>query len=430
MRHTDRLAKGENPEAVAKEAIRVLEKALKEEFGVDLHIGAELEFEVQIPPHLHPPKPGGTFNPLQGEGRSFKRQYRKSGQPLPSDTSYTPAGKKESVFYTIDLPDRVSPGTLKAHDVSDAVFPRSPIVAYTYHEEELPHEGWHNYEAVISHEAMDEIPFGEDRGLYLARCIEATRKTIAHTPPERRAFAIDPLGKKKESDDPEHNAWLARMAHGIQERNTSGFGPFCTHGMHLNVTLDIDGVPYFGKQAYGQPRQERQNALIRGMSEIFNENAYLLHASAPSLVRAMQRREQTGNTGIQMKKKERLEITRAPTDANPYYATMLALAGVYYTLHDYRFDQNTQVFHRQEKTLYVNSINEPNKLIYNHMLDYKHSINLETKMKEVFFDKHRLLEKTLNGLEPELGARFMDAIKRMPPGQEKTEQQAGICHGH
>ena len=430
MSHVDKLAKGENPEAVAKEAIRVLEKALKEEFGVDAHVGAELEFEIYIPPGLQPPKHGGAFNPLQGEGRNFKRRYRHPGHSPPSDTSYTPAGKKESLYYTIDLPDHAASGSLKAHDVSDALFPRSPIIAYTYHEENLPNENWHTYEAVISHEAVDDIPFGKERGLFLARSIEAARRTVAYTPPERTAFAVDPLRKKKESDDPEHNVWLSKMAHGITERNTSGFGPFCTHGMHLNVTLDIEGLPFFSEVAYGQPKKERQNALIRGMSEIFNENAYLLHSDDSSLRRAMERREQKGTLGITMKG-ERLEIARPPADANPYYATMLALAGMYYTLHEYKFDREAWVFPAAENTAPMcNSNDKGAKLMYDQGQNYSNESSLEADMKANFFDKHRLLEHTLNGLKPELGCRFMTAIERTPPGQEKTAQQAGIVYGH
>lgn len=418
MTHTEQRTRvGENPEALAKKAIVALERALREEFGVDMQVGAELEYEVRVPPDLLVTKKIKEMNnPLQVHPHAPDAQERAAGTPA------------------LTVPDVASaPDSTKTIQVRDPLFPESGLVSYSYHEADRPGGGWHVYETIVPHDGkQNAVAFGDGRMNGLARIIEALRKTVAHTPPSRTRFA----------EDPDHNAWLGRMAHGITERSTTALGPHpddpsIVHGMHINLSFSCDGTPFFTGHPDAEAGMGKARALQRGMAEAFNENAYLLHGTPESLQRAcygMHDFEHQGVRGMSIHKDEHrapvyLEVRRPPSDANPYYAAMVTLLGVYHTLKDYGFDRATQAFAQTEKTRPFTSnpipgAPHPDTPLYPE--SFRRHLDLAGKMKAQFTDKHRLLERTLNTLEPDLGSRFMAAVERTPPGAEKTREQAGI----
>lgn len=392
MNHAARIAASQdNPEQIAKHVIRVLEQALRDEFGVNLYAGVELEYEVKIPQALRFGK--------HGDENPFQMQKPGRGDELPA-------------HYKVDtkllqVPDTAAAGTTHL-PVREVLFPESPAVCYSYLEGAGQH-GWFHYETVLSHLGVqNKTPFGEGRMNVLARATEALRKTIAHTPPQRTQFA----------QDAQHNAWLADQAHGITERNTSGFGPHFSHGMHVNVSFETGGGTFLSPALPDTEQAVRERTLQRGLVDIFNEGAYLLHGTDASLARAEMWRVQDGHNGVEFKDGAYAEICRPSADSNPYYALMLTLLGVYHTLKDFEFDPASGNFAKK-----VWAVPEA----YPHALDYEEG--LRQQMKECFMDGPRLLERTLNTLEPELGSRFMDAIERIPPGKEKSLQKAGIRFG-
>jgi glutamine synthetase len=130
----------DDPNALAKRAITLLERHIQQEFGAQVRMGAELEFTVA--------HDSAIKNPL--------------GLPDPKEAKavgFVPSGKR-------DLKQR------------DALFPNSPSVCYSY-KEHVQEDGLTKYEVVVSHEATDgRNQHAFSRGKYLADNIHALKKLL------------------------------------------------------------------------------------------------------------------------------------------------------------------------------------------------------------------------------------------------------------
>lgn len=407
-----RVRTSDNPEAIAKHAILVLEKGLLEHFGVEVHSGIELECSYRFPKALQqqlvndvkPSEPRVKHNFLHGEKRHvFTPAGKRQGSHDPNDShdltvNLTGMGIAEPTDRPVYQRDDAMFTQLP---VTDCLFPDSSWISHTYCEDVPMENGWSQYEHVISHQGpQEDITFGEGRMLKLARATEALRKTVASTPKERRNFAKQPL----------HNQWLNHVANAITERSTEAISPTGhPQGMHINFSLTRKG------KALLRFKEERE-AFERPLGDMVRENEYLMLPSEQAYQRS-KTRENQHVYGAHESNTPYLEITSPSSESNPYYAMLVTLAGIYYALGDRGFDKQSGKFEatHQAAALYPNPKGR------------KEFASFADRAPDRFFDGHYLLPQLLNHLEPELGNQFFDAIERVPPGKEKPRYQAGIA---
>lgn len=407
-----------NPETIAKHAILVLEKALQEDFGVEVHAGVELECSYRIPEALERKLINNqTLQNQQnhdGETAPFVEYNHLHGKRY--DNSYLPAADRKvsgDAFDTHEIAinltqlDITSPNNQPIENqngdaithlaVTDSIFPDSRWIAQSYCEVSKDPDGWTQYEHVISHKAPhDKIPFGEGRMLVLAKVTEALRRTIATTSPEQKTFAKDPL----------HNAWLNRIAHAIIERSTESMSPMGgPQGLHINISLTRNNrnIMRFPEQG---------DALVPDLCDMLRENDYLLLPSEKSRERHAQRHQDAMVNNCDTY----LEITQPAMESNPYYSMMLTLAAVYHSLAQQGFSKETGKFDHPEEM-------EPAYAAPKNKAEMESFVNTAPGR---FFHGYRLLGDLLDTLEPSLGSRFEEAIKQTPPGHEKSPLAAGI----
>lgn len=370
MPHTQRV---DNPEALAKHAITLLEKALARDFGVRPVMGAELEFSA-ITDNL---------------------------------------AKDKSVLGLVDkkrIPRSTEPSVAKPNQ-RDAWFPESRRIAYCYHEAGSHSALEEQMEIVISHQAMkaDGTPL-PNSALTLARTIEATRNHIVYYPfgyYKNSAYVAENPSVRVlwEERHAQHKKWaeLREKEVDVLRFDASNQHAGITNGMHLNTSF-VDARS--GKQCLDTPNAAQH--LKNGISTIMEENLYLLGSQQPSLDRFHSRFGHHTDAGDDLCKsknlenKDYIENRIPPADANPYYAVMLQLAGVY-------------------ATLQKENLNEPTEKITTAGFQGLSAGKLWAR-----FHKGIQLRGLLNHTEPALGDRFMAAIERTPPGRERSAQQRGL----
>lgn len=385
FRHT--FVATEHPRDLARHAIRLLEQQLYKKFSVTLTMGAELEFS------LFP-----CVNTNHGHAIHYEK--RRGEQKL---DKYAPANRKtpwqNADFYI--------PGIKRMHmpNIRDPLFPESPIICYSYMEEE---EG--KYEAVLSHKAHcnHEYPNG-NRALLFARSIEATQHTILHSDVHKGRYAANErhhgiLQRLAQKWQPTLDAYCGECPNDYEER---------THGLHLNITLKSKGrdVP---NQFY-----LAEKALRFGIGGTMTEGAYLLLAEPTCEMRLKERI--FGNAGahhtyIKSRVTEGdngdhhtatcIELQSPAATSDPYYAVMMALAGIYYTLAQGRFDSQKGVL-RETSALQQYAKYRPS--------------NVNPNYAKRFFRGEQRIVSILNQLGPAseteeaLGDRFKAAIIAHPP---------------
>ena len=350
----------ENPEALAKHAIAVLEQRLYSDFGIKVRLGAELEFTL-LPRH---DKALGIkqISPIKF---GVKRDdIHKSG--------FTPAVHRAKQQSARVASDKASPTKLIT-EITDPFFPDSPYVAYSY--EELFRN---KYESVISHEARhDTLPPDGSRALTFARSIEALRNTIATSNQPARRLAKDPA----------HHELLAPIARDWQPAFDGYLQPVddddrC-HGLHINLSLvNSDDKPLLYHMG---------GSMAARMQMIFGDGNHMLLPDDASISREVERdpENNTNQCVYERAKQSYLEIRRPAANSNPYYATMLSLLGVYH---------------------YMAKLPAPSRLAID-----KPTHDAFAKR---FFSPDNMVINTLNQLEPELGSRMRNAIECHPPGTE------------
>ncbi len=274
-----------DPERLAKRAITLLEQHLKTHYGLNVEMGAELEFGAFAPPshplHTVPGKPPKLDAAL----------YRPFGDRTPQD------------------------------EAAHAYYAHSPYIS-SIHREALKIEQpypCNQYELVFSHQG-DFGTYGEGRFVNLGRAIAREKSRLLKDP------------------QLEH-VTFAPQTDGTHE------GDYLMNGLHLNISLKReDGtsplVASLKNIVYGQLLRKRKciptpesEWLIRAISRCQREGQYMLGATPDHLDRVghLQMNNdvyclRSGDTGIYLE-------NRAPAaDANPYYAIMLLLAGVVHGL--------------------------------------------------------------------------------------------------
>lgn len=350
----------DEPIALAKHAIKLLEEHIKRDYGATVLMGAEQEFS--------------AFTDTVNDGKS---------NPYGMDDMKANAyGGTASIARALYLRDK--------H------FPNSRRVNRTYREQAY-NNNWHKFEVVLSH-----IPANADGS-------EAPRS------PSILARSVEALRSQLKRTDLKHHGISAKVPLGKDGSQSVYFDPSIdnvTNGFNLNISLlDSDGKSMFNKPSgVADPHSGIQGKCMREISAIHDENLYLLGHDTSSIRRWSNRfgfhspRVPITFQVVPRENKTRgtdsasyLENKIASASSNPYYAVMLNLAGIYSGLN------------AQETTPQRYSAQ-----------DYANLSS--TKLKQTFQNGTKLRD-VLNQLEPGLGERFYEAVKKCPPGQEKTAQE-------
>lgn len=287
-----------HPEAVAIHAIRVLDAALRERFGVRVPIGAELEFTVHFKPDA-PAMQGNARDPLQLQAKLFSNRNN--------------------------------------------LFPHSKFVQYCYLEGgESPAYGGQGairqYEAVTDHRhplPPDRLPRALNQLRHELRTQLSTRgKPKRDTPPS--AARIDQIHAARTHS----HAWAATNLDDL--RFDSGQGAPIINGLHLNFSL-VDTAT--GDNLLSGA-DERSQQLIACSRAIFADPDHLLfHTNWQEM-----RRRATGGPDVQLRSTENsnglatalgvpwrnetayIENKTPGADCNMHYAVLMQLAAVYEAL--------------------------------------------------------------------------------------------------
>ncbi len=363
--HTDRIRPPDDePVALAKHAIKLLEQRIGHDYGATILMGAEQEFSL--------------FTDIVNDGKT---------NPYGMDDMKANAhGGRASIA--------------RAPHLRDRYFPESRRINRTYREQAYGNH-WHKFEVVLSH-----VPSNED-GSAAARS------------PSILARSIEALRGQLKSTDFSHYGMNIQVPPSKDGSESAYFDPAIdnvTNGFNLNISLlDSDGKSMFHDPAGMEDRQHGiQGQCMRAIGAMHDENLYLLGNDASSIRRWSNRfgfhapRVPYTSQVVPRENKTRgdeptayLENKIASASSNPYYAVMLNLAGIYAGL----------------------GAHETTEQRYS-SLDYA---NLSSTELNDAFHSGQKLRDVLNELESGLGNRFYEAISKCPPGQEKTAQQKTVA---
>lgn len=359
----------DDPEALAKHAITLLEKRLENEFGLRAVMGAELEFSVL--PHY----------PQEGYGVSGEAV--KGGSHTSSQS--------------------------RLRHKQDPWFPESSRVTYSYHEVQMD-ASWDALEVVLTHRPTNAEgkPVAHD-ALILARSIEALRNQLHHTPP-----GYKPGARGKTPARESVHGWQEFRKTALAALSTEPLvkGTFATNGLHLNMSL-IDAQTH--DNVLSQTHADHAglvDSLSTHIGQMFHENTYLIASGKASVMRWQVRTStpsmrQFSNHVRCKHMADYIENVIPDASANPNYAVLLQLAGTVQALSHHGFN------HR-ESSPHLRSEQTP---VTQHTREWSNTSYLT--LKDDFNNAHTLRD-VLNVCEPELGNRFMTAIERCPPGKEAS----------
>ncbi len=275
----------ENPQDVARRAIRLLEARIHQEFGLRVVMGAELEFAA-----------------------------------LPR------AGESKAIFFS--LPEKnggtyfYEASAARPPAQQDGFFPQSRYVNRVYRETTSPCP-WQQLEVVFTHRPGDHERHLPADSLMLIRSIEAMKK---HLQTERSGHKNLPDWRGRALQ----GYWADLRARTDEIRfNASIPGSNIHNGLHLNMSLtDAEGHEPIAQQP------DIAKRIQNGLGYMFEENLYLLGSTQQALTRLRDRHpSHVVKFSQQIKKHPDYLETRLPAaDSNPSYAVLLQLAGTYSAL--------------------------------------------------------------------------------------------------
>jgi hypothetical protein len=363
------------PVEQAKQAIALLEQKIYADYGYQVSMGAELEFLAKAKEEFEKTKlaEDGKDNPL---GLSRKK-------PTAGNGAFTPQGwRPEKPASGQD----VDPDTAYKDDI---LFPESPYVCYSYLEQ-AHNPPFYLYETVISHRATEKEDQGtaaHSRGLLTARAIEAVSATI--------------LGQHLSPGIPraDHFPGMHALRTNAQELRSRlewvSLAPFAEKipsGMHINVGIGT---------AQHQPSEAEMKMIAGAIKDVTLDGLYLLGTDPASMQRYQKR-----NPSKYVEYKERghyIENALPSSSTNPYYATLLTLAGIYEGLGRIHGKPVPPAYGPEAPGLF----NRGDKL--NQVAPRAH---------DIFFDTRNSLTRVLNHVQSGLGSQFNNTIRDFPPGRE------------
>jgi hypothetical protein len=350
------------PEQKAKAAIKLLEQKILDEFGYRVNLGAEIEFVVKAKPQFN------RANPLDVPHAKMETTVE----------DFTPQGWRP------EAPADPAKRDPKMAYRDDVLFPDSPYICYSYLESQLAQRPpLYKYEAVISHRAIEKEERGMEhsRGVHLGDVIEATNKLILGEYPGDKL----PSGPYFEHV----KALRART----EATYLTPYIDHITSGLHINVSLSH---PQY------EPSPAAHEVLARAIKDTTLDGLFLLGTDEAS----MQRYEKRNRAKYVKNSGDYLENALPSASSNPYYATLLTLAGVYEglsrmqgkTLPPAYAPEKPGLFHRGDSLHHVASTKE--------------------HVEEIFFRENNTLTRVLNTVQPGLGDDFRETIRTYPPGKE------------
>ncbi|PZP86357.1 MAG: hypothetical protein DI582_03180 [Azospirillum brasilense] len=402
--HAARRFSDDEPVALAKHAIVLLEQHLAQRYGVYWEGGAEVEFTARVRP--------GLDHARMRFGTRDSAAVKQHG---------TGASASKHPFH------------------KDAWFPDSRYVTYGYRE----YGGYGPHamlEAVLTHEpaGADGTPLPH-HGMQLARNIEALRYQLRSPAPgykntpvqapnpvqyhlteaTRQAQALWhtllPTAGAPPAENP-HRAGRWQAFHRTRLAEVA-FGTFLpeheaheamTLGLHINSSLkDIET----GESVH--PTREHTANLLHATQRMMHAGGYLLNPTDDNWQRWSHRTADAPFSRYQGERNARevkvvdgaggfyMENKLPPANCNPYYALMLQFMAFEVALREQHFQRTAEGYSLQSApTGPVIPAASP------------------AQQKQQFFDG--ALQGELNRLEDGLGDRFLAAIAHMPPGTEKT----------
>ncbi len=330
----------------AKEAIRVLENKIRSEFGCEVHLGSEIEFVVKAKPGLQ-----FTGNPLELE----------PGKLNTTEEDFTPQGWR---------PDG---------EQADKLYPKSPYICYSY-VESAQKPPLYKYEVVVSHRAIskDHLDGEHSRGNLLARVIEATNADI--------------LGQYQGGKMPtgSYYAHVQALRDKTEAVHLTPFIEYITCGQHINVSV-------VGDPALLTPDAHKK--IEESIKDVTLDGLYLLGTDKASLARF----EKRSTAKYVMDKGGYFENAIPSAASNPYYSTLLTLAGVYEGLCRARGQQHALPAYLEKGRKSW----ETGRLA-----------DIAPRAEDVFFKQDNSVTRVLNQVQSGLGSQFSQTIRDFPPGRE------------
>lgn len=399
--HTRRFADDE-PVALAKDAIRLLEDHLAATYGLAVECGAELEFAVQIPPGQHRDAwrygvPYGDAAKVHGtESSAAKHFFHKS--PWFPDSRRITYGYRESSGYgrhvKLEAVLTHDPSTANGTPVAQSALDLARNVEALRYQLLNPAPGY-------KHDGMPAQHPLRYAATHTARAAKALFHTLAPGQPPETNHAYQAAHWQKFRRERLTDLEFSRM---LPE---SGAEEAMTLGLHFNASL-IDAS---GNCAH--PTREMTRILAQSCLETADEGNYLMTASTsnwqrlrertghfiPEIARdiyARQVRVAEGHSGFY------IENRMPPADCNPYYAVMLQLLGIERGLRRQHF--------RRTGSGYTMDAAGPATM--------PQAPDSPDQMQARFHQAD--LRDQMNGLEDGLGDRFYAAIAHCPPGTERT----------
>ena len=345
------------PEQKAKAAIKLLEQKILDDFGYRVNLGAEIEFVVKAKPQFDQANPLG-IPPAKMQPTTEDLTPQGWRPEAPAD----PAKRDPRMAYR-----------------DDGLFPDSPYICYSYLES-AQKPPLYKYEAVISHRAIEKEDLGMEhsRGVHLGDVIEATNKLILGQYPGDKL----PSGPYFEHV----KALRART----EATYLTPFIEYITSGLHINVSLSH---PKY------EPSSSAHEVLTRAIKDTTLDGLYLLGTDEAS----MQRYAKRNTAKHVMNKGDYLENAVPSASSNPYYATLLTLAGVYEGLSRNQGKTPPPAYAPEKPGLFNRG----------------DSLNaVAPRAEEIFFRDNNTLTRVLNHVRPGLGDDFRETIRTYPPGRE------------
>lgn len=267
---TNFAARTDDVNTLAKRAMTLLEQRMQQEFGVQVKMGAELEFTVAHDSAIK--NPLGLPDPKKGKAAGF-----------------IPSGKRES-------------------KLRDALFPNSPSVCYSY-KERVQEPGLTKYEVVVSHEAGDgrNQPVSS-RARYLADNIHALKKLLPAALEDPR---IAVTGKSHIKD-------LSLEA---------TIGRNLTNSQHITISLlDAASQPLLEAHQYRDLATSMQRYLLEHIRLLGDDEKSKARWLGPNRSDRLEVYAPSVEHGFDFDHVDYLENRFPSAASNPYMAVLLTLA--------------------------------------------------------------------------------------------------------
>jgi hypothetical protein len=345
-----------NSTSLVRDAINLLETTIKKEFGYTIRMGAELEFVVECNDDLPRELRANPFN-------------LPSSLEVKRHNDFRPSGERDWVSQR------------------DPFFPNDQYVAYSYKENCQIHPRYH-CESILSHIAD-----------YGPTDIEEAGGTLTRMSALANAIRRVRNGLVRGDGGDQWREFRQKYVHNV---NVSSYRAGLTNGLHLNFSLEKDGVAL---------DPDEYIALHSHMAHANQDGMGLMVETSDQLTRFYARgieKEQIGR-GCDIKGQELdredhdyyvyshppyIEQRIPAADGDPHLAVLVTLTGIYSALNEQRLQNAPNIPHND--------------------IESGETIGMAVmKSDERLNDPNNLIRTTLNTLDPNhtIGDRIIDLVR-------------------